>query len=401
MRICASLTLLLMVAFTGAWAATINVPADYGTIQAAIDNAVAGDEIAIAAGTYVENIDVDKRLTIVGAGSGSDPLSNTIITQNPAGAGDTKIGVVQLTASGLSALDPVLLRDLRIGADGMAGISVGRFTEATGQTVEYVALDNVHVIGTNVNPSTEQERGLYVDLTSTLRYLDIDDCAFDDLTYGWYFQKQVSADASTVQHVTVDNTTFNHNNHKGIYAEKLSDATFTLCTVDDNGFDSSALPSYFQAWSCGVDLNLKAGTYSNFTFVDCVVTGNAIDEAKEGVGLTVKGRDDGGYASFPAVVDNVTVTGCTVTGNERGLRFGEPGKNNATPTNVVVSDCTLMNNTQHYSGVDGSAYGDFVNMTAVTKQYGAAHRAFILVPLVCGFFIDLINAVAINFFVGL
>ena len=33
-----------------------------------------------------------------------------------------------------------------------------------------------------------------------------------------------------------------------------------------------------------------------------------------------------------------------------------------------------------------------VNMTAVAKQYGAAHRAFIIVPLVCGFFIDLVNA---------
>ena len=45
--------------------------------------------------------------------------------------------------------------------------------------------------------------------------------------------------------------------------------------------------------------------------------------------------------------------------------------------------------------------GAIVNMTAVAKQYGAAHRAFIVVPLVCGFFIDLVNAFIINFFVGL
>lgn len=42
-----------------------------------------------------------------------------------------------------------------------------------------------------------------------------------------------------------------------------------------------------------------------------------------------------------------------------------------------------------------------VNMTAVAQQYGAAHRAFIVVPLVCGFFIDLVNALVINFFVSL
>jgi ESS family glutamate:Na+ symporter len=49
----------------------------------------------------------------------------------------------------------------------------------------------------------------------------------------------------------------------------------------------------------------------------------------------------------------------------------------------------------------GSTATAIVNMTAVAKQYGAAHRAFIIVPLVCGFFIDLVNAFVINFFVGL
>ena len=49
----------------------------------------------------------------------------------------------------------------------------------------------------------------------------------------------------------------------------------------------------------------------------------------------------------------------------------------------------------------GSTATAIVNMTAVAKQYGAAHRAFIVVPLVCGFFIDLVNALIINFFVSL
>ncbi len=49
----------------------------------------------------------------------------------------------------------------------------------------------------------------------------------------------------------------------------------------------------------------------------------------------------------------------------------------------------------------GSTATAIVNMSAVAKQYGAAHRAFIVVPLVCGFFIDIVNAIAINFFIGL
>ncbi|MCE2573457.1 sodium/glutamate symporter [Motilimonas eburnea] len=46
----------------------------------------------------------------------------------------------------------------------------------------------------------------------------------------------------------------------------------------------------------------------------------------------------------------------------------------------------------------GSTATAIVNMTAVTQQHGAAHRAFIILPLVCGFFIDIVNALWINFF---
>ena len=40
------------------------------------------------------------------------------------------------------------------------------------------------------------------------------------------------------------------------------------------------------------------------------------------------------------------------------------------------------------------------NMSAVAKRYGASHLAFIIVPLVCAFFIDLANAVLIPFFLA-
>jgi ESS family glutamate:Na+ symporter len=40
------------------------------------------------------------------------------------------------------------------------------------------------------------------------------------------------------------------------------------------------------------------------------------------------------------------------------------------------------------------------NMSAVAQRYGASHLAFIIVPLVCAFFIDLANALLIPFFLG-
>jgi ESS family glutamate:Na+ symporter len=40
------------------------------------------------------------------------------------------------------------------------------------------------------------------------------------------------------------------------------------------------------------------------------------------------------------------------------------------------------------------------NMTAVTQRYGPSHVAFLVVPLVGAFFIDLMNAVVIRFFLS-
>jgi hypothetical protein len=342
------------------------------TIQGEIGNAVAGDIVKAGPGTYTEAVAVNKHIDLIGAGSGTNPAIDTIITQSAAGAGDSQIGVIQLSASGVSAADPVLLKNLRVAPVGMAGVSVGRFTQATGVNVAYVELNDVHVVGTNATPATEQERGLYVDLSSSLTNLVVSGSAFDNLSYGWYTHKSVSADVSTLRYVTVSGTTFNHCNLKGIYAEKLSDATFTGCTISGNGYDSAGVPSYFLPFMCGVDVNLKAGTYANLAFNGCTITGNGLGGAKEGVGMAVKARGTGSldtsYTAFPATVTNVTVSGCTITGNERGLRLGEPGKNNTTPTNVVVSGCTISGNVKTYAGSDGSIYGGVVNLTSAVAN---------------------------------
>jgi len=46
----------------------------------------------------------------------------------------------------------------------------------------------------------------------------------------------------------------------------------------------------------------------------------------------------------------------------------------------------------------GSTPTAMANMSAVAQRYGASHLAFIIVPLVCAFFIDLVNALLIPFF---
>ena len=343
---------------TGSDSAMGNEATPFATIQKAVTTVAPGGTVHVAAGTYVGNVLVDKQVSIIGAGSGTD---GTIVT-TPAGF-DTKVGVFQITGSGTSGA-PLLLQDMRVQPVGQSGVSVGRFTESTGLNVSYLTLDNIYVSGSYYAPATEQERGFYVDLTSTVDHLTVTDSVFTRLTYGWYLQKAVSADTSTVSNVSVSNTIFSFNAHKGFYAEKLTDAVFTNCTFDNNGSDDTVLPVYFNDWKAGVDINLKAGIYSDISFIECNITNNGTGNAKEGVGIAIKARTDGTtYGAFPATLTDVLIQGGTITGNERGVRLGEPGKSNAGPTNVVITGVELYGNVKTYIGSDGSAYGDVVNQS--------------------------------------
>ena len=167
-----------------------------------------------------------------------------------------------------------------------------------------------------------------------------------------------------MSNVTVSATTFSNNDVKGIYVEKLSDATFSNSTVENNGLNTS----FGNArWNAGFDINLKGEeAYQNLTFDGMTFSNNGLG-VSEGAALMIKARDDGAtYGAHPAALNNVTIQNSFFTGNERGIRLGEPDKSNATPTNVVVVHNAISGNMQTYAGSDGSAYGGIINMTQAT-----------------------------------
>ena len=130
----------------GAQAAIINVPGDYATLQAAVTAAIADDVIIIAAGTYSEQLYIDKNLTLTGAGIGQtflnapDPIDRTTYsittwTGVPRTI-DAVIGAVGATVhiSGLT-IDG---RDT--GPDNYYGI---HFQDACSGSVTYCTVDGV------------------------------------------------------------------------------------------------------------------------------------------------------------------------------------------------------------------------------------------------------------------
>lgn len=329
----------------------------YMTIQAAIDapTTLNGDVITVAAGTYSENVNINKKVNLQGAGSGSDPVSNTIITNSANGR------VVLLTASGTSTVSPLSLQNLRIVPVGINGLEV---TNAT--TVSYIKMENVFVVGP-LPRTIENENGFKIATDGSLMHLVMNNCSFQYCDYGWYFAKHGDwgPGGSNIVNVTVTNTTFLNNDYKGIYVEKLSYATFTDVVFSNNGSGSF----WNDTWNGGADINLKGQElYQNLVFNNLTVTNNGLG-FREGAGIMIKARDDGAtYGLYPAVLTNVTINGGTFTGNERGIRFGEPGKGNLSPTNVTIHNATISGNNKTYSGTDGSTYGGVVNHTDVMTE---------------------------------
>ena len=92
----------------------------------------------------------------------------------------------------------------------------------------------------------------------------------------------------------------------------------------------------------------------------------------------IKARDDAtSYNTYPASLTNVTIEGGIFTGNERGIRIGEPDKNNLGPANVQIHNAAIYGNSQTYTGADGSLYGGVVNQSqavvdATNNWWGAA-----------------------------
>ncbi|HHN94334.1 MAG TPA: hypothetical protein ENK17_06165, partial [Anaerolineae bacterium] len=230
-----------------------------------------------------------------------------------------------------------------------------------GQTVSYLTLDDVRVVGAD-GDAIESELGFKVDTTASLFHLTVTDSSFENCDIGWYFAKHGDwgPGGSQVRYITVTRTIFRDNDYKGIYVEKLSDALFEDCTVTHNGYTDF----WNSRWNAGFDINLKGEeTYQNLTFRDMTFTDNGLGY-QEGVGLMIKGRDDGPtYGAHPATLMTVTIEGGRFVGNERGIRFGEPGKENATPTGVQIHHAVITGNVQTYAGSDGSGYGGVVNHT--------------------------------------
>ncbi|MGI2336924.1 MAG: right-handed parallel beta-helix repeat-containing protein, partial [Dehalogenimonas sp.] len=318
------------------------------SINAAIAYQAVGGKILIEEGTFNENVVASKRLTIQGAGT-----ANTLLN----GAGT----IVQL-AAGTSNTDRTVMKDLSISG-GVTGLTAGSYT-----TIDNVISTGNSSYGINLNPLTDlvltnssfnaNNVGLKLASTASASNISISGCHFDNNQQGWYSDANTDTEPDLDQ-VSIVNTTFSGNALKGFYTERLSNAIFDGITVNNSGSSS-------YAWGAGIDINLKWKDYSNIEVLNSTFSNCGIGSAN-GVGLTIKARDDGSsYGANAATLQNVSITANSFSANNLAIAIGEPGKNNAGPTLVSISNNSLINSVTNEINNNSQA-----NVVATCNWYGS------------------------------
>ena len=332
--------------------------------------------IIVYGGTFNAGIGTGENITISGASTSTTEGGKTTVTPNKADdavasieRGDQTLYYTSLNDAVAEARDGETVEVLEsISIDKALEIKNNITIDGNGNTVTadkcvglYIKADLSKLTVTDLTLKGVLPEGSLAGEGGTGSYMGIgtyNDCygvgdlqltnvTIDGFSYGLYFGINPAGGIGPYNEnpvsVTANNLTVQNCYIKGAYFEKLTDSTFTSCKFVNNGTDETKVESGFRTWMCGVDINLKNGSYKNISFVGCTFTNNG---ANSGTALLIKARDDGNYGKTTSL-DGATVSGCTFSGNNgtTPVVIGEPNANNKTPVNVSIqSDVKYTSN---------------------------------------------------------
>ncbi|WP_417377158.1 beta strand repeat-containing protein, partial [Gimesia maris] len=226
-----------------------------GRIQEAIDLATSGATINIAAGTYNENVNVNKSVTLDGAGTAATFVDNTgnlfLVTAND-----------------------VRFQDMTL-QNGSQAIRV----ELAAGTVDNLQVDNVHIVNfssngfeihnattvTNmsVTNSLIQNTGNGFRLSSSAvgDGIDIDNTIFDTNNLGFYQANDGST--GNVRDLQITNSTFRNSSGTAVFAEEIRDSAIDGNIFEDNRRDFTLFKAYTGAGTVVENLQIINNTMTD------------------------------------------------------------------------------------------------------------------------------------------
>lgn len=252
------------------------------SIQSAIDDTdtVDGHTLEIDPGTYAENVVVDKVLTLNGAGNGTNPAVDTIITPSSPG--------VTITTGGTSAANRVVISNMTVtGATGGGNTGSGYLIQEGDATIEHVSFLNVTAVNNTGN-------GIAISHTGTVGDIIVNGCNLSD-NAGTGFR--IPTSVSSFDGLTMSNCTINDNGVNGLSTGASGSPNVTNIHVSDTTFEGNG------------GLLLGSGDVSMFQFNgDASFTNVDITGDGAHVGFQLRGNA-GVNPAGTVVFDNLTIGG--------------------------------------------------------------------------------------------
>ncbi len=295
-------------------------------------NSVSGSTVNITAGTYNENVLVNKSVNIIGAGTGS-----TILTPSVACTGDgMSITAANVNVSNLTVTNYTY--GVRTSAANITLTNVESNGNCQYGLITNTGTNNLDILNSKLNNNIVG--GWRAGTGDQVNDVTIDNCEVKNNGvgvnngFGTFIAAQ-SPGANMFDNITIKNSDFSGNLKKGLYFEKLNHALIDNVTINNSGTDAT------YGFNNGIDINLKFDAYTDIVIQNSSITnsgamGTATD-VRNPAAVTVKARDDASaYNTDPASLTGFVFTNNFVSGLVNGIRFGEFGKANAGPTGNTV-----------------------------------------------------------------
>ncbi|MCO6464232.1 MAG: HYR domain-containing protein [Saprospiraceae bacterium] len=294
----------------------------HATIQAAIDAATSGDVIEVCAGTYNEELNVNKPLTINGAQQGVDPRPSTGSVRTIGGANESIVIAPKNKKVITIAADSVIIDGLQITQSGGSGTAdaVKASNSQTGITFRYNIVSN----------STDEGIQLEAGNDYTISYNYIANPTGDGITLSSYDVTPVKGSNQKILNNDIEGSQSAYGSIY-LYGAKDIEISGNVITTKSSGIaiGSGGLP-VSNTWVHHNDINTELRTaYS------ALAAGIAIDDSGDDIVIENNSIVQfGGYVP-PALFDRYNL-----------IRVGVDGSSN--PTNVEIHNNYLSRTAAEY-----------------------------------------------------